>query len=158
MREPSCNLPEATAIGHRITPLCPVSGCGGPMRPAAVMASLDGTGLEALVCSTCGHQGFRATGGIQILFGGRHEHLCIYGPSRLTITVVCSGAALVQFGERGLSPSQVAVSAVSWALLMGQVAGTVHLLLESPVYAPCHEYILQQEAANAVIRRMRVHG
>jgi hypothetical protein len=119
------------------------------------MASLDGTGLETLVCSTCGHQGFRATGEIQILFGGRHEHRCIYGPSRLTITVVCSGAALVNFGERGLCPSQVAISAVSWALLMGQVAGTVHLLLESPVYAPCHEYIIQQQQGmNGLIRRM----
>jgi hypothetical protein len=51
--------------------------------------------------------------GAQILFGGRHEHVCTYGPSRLTITVVCSRAALVRFGKCGLTPSQVAVYAVS---------------------------------------------
>jgi hypothetical protein len=143
MPEQSSNGPEAIAAGRILPAACPISQCAGHMGLNAVMASLEGTGLEALVCSACGHRGFRAKDGVQILFGGRHEHVCSYGPSRLTITIVCSGAALGRFAEWGLSPSQVATAAASWARLMGQVAGTVHLLLESPAFLPCHDYMLR---------------
>lgn len=135
---------DSTATWHTMTLWCPATGCGGHMTVDAVMASLEGTGLEALRCPTCGHRGFRAKEGIQILFGVRHEHVCAYGPSRLTITVVSSGAALVRFGKSGLSPSQLAVYAASWALLCGQLAGTVHLLLESPALSSCYAHFLRQ--------------
>jgi hypothetical protein len=156
MPKQSSDRPEAIAVGRVLPAACPIPGCVGQMKLDVVMASLEGTQLDALVCSTCGHRGFRAKAGVQILFGGRHEHVCIYGPSRLTITVVCSGGALVRFGECGLSPSEVATAAASWALLMGQVAGTLHLLLESPAFAPCREYILRQrQALNAPNSRVQ---
>ena len=111
MPEQSSDRPEPITAGRGLSPACPIPRCAGQMGLNAVMPSLDGTGLEALVCAACGHRGFRAKADVQILFGGRHEHVCSYGPSGLTITVVCSGAALARFGECGLSPSQVATAA-----------------------------------------------
>jgi hypothetical protein len=107
------------------------------------MKSLDGTGLESLACRTCGHRGFRSQGGIQTL-GGRHEHVCSYGPSLLTLTVVFSGAALRLFRDRGLNATEAAVYAAHWTLLSGQVGGTVHLLSETPALARCYEHFCRQ--------------
>ena len=75
-------------------PRCPTVDCAGIMVLDRIMKCLEGTGLEALSCRACGHRGFRSTGGILTLFGGRHEHVCSYGPSMLTLTIVFSGAAL----------------------------------------------------------------
>ncbi len=87
------------------------------------MECLEGTGLAAVSCRACGQRGFRSREGIHTLFGGRHEHVCAYGPSTLTLTIVFSGAALAMFRERGLGPAQAAIYAAQWALLGGQVAG-----------------------------------
>lgn len=139
-------MPESHAMplqsqpqNHIQVPRCPALGCGGGMA-SDPMQCLDGTGLEALRCPACGHRGFQAQDGIRVLFGGRHEHVISYGPSTLTLTIVFSGAALVLFGERGLSPAQAAVYAAQWALLSGQVAGTVHMFLESPALSRCYEH------------------
>ena len=118
---------------------CPALGCVTKMARESLQC-LDGTGLEALRCPACGHRGFQSRDGIRILFGGRHEYVCSYGPSTLTLTIVFSGAALVLFGERGLSPTQAAVYAAQWTLLSGQVAGTVHMFLESPALSRCYEH------------------
>ena len=98
----------------------------------AEMQPLDGTDLESLRCAGCGHRGFRSQRGIHTLLGGRHEQVCSYGPSLLTLTVVFSGAALTLFRDRGLNPTEAAVYAAHWSLLSGQVRGTVHLLSEPP--------------------------
>jgi hypothetical protein len=131
-------LPRFSAL------LCPAVGCEGVMAVEAAMKSLDGTGLESLTCGACGHRGFRSQGGIQTLFGGRHEHVCSYGPSLLTLTVVFSGAALRLFRDRGLNATEAAIYAAHWTLLSGQVGGTVHLLSETPALARCYEHFCQQ--------------
>ena len=125
-------------------PRCPTVDCAGIMVVDRIMKCLEGTGLEALSCRACGHRGFRSIGGIQTLFGGRHEHVCSYGPSMLTLTIVFSGAALTLFRDRGLSPAQSAIYGAYWALLCGQVAGTVHLFLESPSLSRCYEHYRRQ--------------
>ncbi|MEP7153024.1 MAG: hypothetical protein ABI856_15050 [Nitrospira sp.] len=131
-------LPRFSAL------LCPAIDCDGVMAVEPTMKSLDGTGLESLTCAACGHRGFRSQGGIQTLFGGRHEHVCSYGPSLLTLTVVFSGAALRLFRDRGLNPTEAAVYAAHWTLLSGQVGGTVHLLSETPALTRCYEHFCRQ--------------
>ena len=131
-------LPRFSAL------LCPAVSCGGVMASEPAMKSLDGTGLESLTCGACGHRGFRSQGGIQMLFGGRHEHVCSYGPSLLTLTLVFSGAALRLFRDRGLNATEAAVYAAHWALLSGQVGGTVHLLSETPALTQCYEHFCRQ--------------
>ena len=41
----------------------------------------EGTGLVQLQCRICEHHGFRSLEGVHVLFGGRHEYVCGYGPS-----------------------------------------------------------------------------
>jgi hypothetical protein len=125
-----------------LSPRCPALGCGALMT-SDPMRCLDGTGLQSFRCPACGHRGFQAREGIHSLFGGHHEHVCGYGPSRLTLTVVFSGGALVLFAERGLNPSEAAKAVCRWALLCGQVAGTVQMFLESPALAQCYEYLVR---------------
>lgn len=134
---PMLNPPVQQSIA---APRCPAYGCGGEMTPHP-MPVLDGSGLRVWRCSACRHQGFRAEEGLRLLFGGRHEHVCTYGPSALTLTVIFSGAALVLFRERGLSPSQAALYTAQWALLNGQVTGTLQMFLESAMLARSYEYI-----------------
>ncbi len=131
-------LPRFSAL------LCPAVGCPGAMAAEPEMKSLEGTGLESLTCEACGHRGFRSQGGIQTLFGGRHEHVCSYGPSLLTLTVVFSSVALRLFRDRGLNATEAAVYAAHWTLLLGQVGGTVHLLSETPMLARCYEHFCRQ--------------
>ena len=131
-------LPRFSAL------LCPAVGCGGAMVAEPAVKSLDGTGLESLTCEACGHRGFRSQSGIQTLFGGRHEHVCSYGPSLLTLTIVFSSAALRLFRDRGLNATEAAVYAAHWILLSGQVGGTVHLLSETPALARCYEHFSRQ--------------
>ena len=135
---PARPLPRFSAL------LCPAVGCDGKMAVEPDMKSLDGTGLESLKCATCGHRGFRSQGGIQTLFGGRHEHLCSYGPSLLTLTVVFSAAALTLFRNRGLNSTEAAIYAAHWTLLTGQLGGTVHLLSETSGLARCYEHFCRQ--------------
>jgi hypothetical protein len=149
MSEPEV-LPAHQPRGHIIgLPRCPALGCGTIMDRDPLRC-LDGTGLEAFRCPACGHRGFRSKDGIRILFAGQHEHVCSYGPSQLTLTIVFAGAALVLFGERGLSPSQAALYAAEWALLNGQVAGTVHMFLESPALSRCYEHLVRHSTTGAV--------
>ena len=142
---PSHHLPQQVSG----LPRCPALGCGAIMVSDRLRC-LDGTGLEALRCPACGQRGFRSKEGIRILFAGQHEHMCSYGPSQLTLTIIFAGAALVLFGGRGLSPSQAALYAGEWALLNGQVAGTVHMFLESPALSRCYEYLVRHRTTESV--------
>lgn len=144
MPDPDRTPPFARPLPHFSALLCPAAGCDGVMAVEPAMKSLDGTGLESLTCGTCGHRGFRSKDGIQTLFGGRHEHVCSFGPTLLTLTVVFSGAALRLFRDRGLNATEAAVYAAHWALLSGQVGGTVHLLSETPALARCYEHFCRQ--------------
>jgi hypothetical protein len=146
--------PEVSSAHHppervRHLPRCPALGCGAAME-SDPLRCLEGTGLEALRCPACGHRGFHSKGGVRILFAGQHEHVCSYGPSQLTLTIVFAGAALVLFGDRGLSPSQAALYAAEWALLNGQVAGTLYMFLESPALSRCYEYLMRHHTTAAV--------
>jgi hypothetical protein len=153
-------IPEPPLPPEAVTPvlplrpsLCPAVGCSGTMDVETVMECLEGTGLEAVSCRVCGHRGFRSREGIQTLFGGRHEHVCSYGPSPLTLTIVFSGAALALFRNRGLSPAQAAEYAVQWTLLCGQVAGTVHLILETPALGRCYEHFRRHAQVRGLANR-----
>jgi len=108
------------------------------------MKLLNGTGLTSLRCTTCGHNGFRAVDGIRKLFGGQHEHVCSYGPSLLTLTILFSGTALTLFRGLGMNPSEAAIYCAQWALLSGQVAGTVNLLGDASMLVRCHDHLLRE--------------
>lgn len=124
--------------------LCPVANCRGIMTSEQELKLLHGTGLERLCCPVCDHNGFRAVEGIRKLFGGQHEHVCSYGPSLLTLTVLFSGAALALFRDRGFNPTEAALYSAHWALLSGQVAGTVNLLSDTSTRVRCLEYLTRQ--------------
>jgi hypothetical protein len=121
---------------------CPSLGCGAEMHRHPLLC-LEGTGLESLRCPACAHHGFRSQHGIRVLSAGRHDHVCSYGASGLSFKVLFSESALILFGERGLCPSQAASYAAQWALLSGQVAGMLHMFLESPALARCYDYVLR---------------
>jgi hypothetical protein len=101
------------------------------------------TGLECLHCGHCGHRGMKAREGVHLLFGGQHEYVFTYGPSPSSLKIVLSTPALNLFREQGLTPVQLAAHVAEWALLMGQVGGTIRpsgdLVLSS-----CYQYCRQQ--------------
>jgi hypothetical protein len=105
--------------------VCPEPQCRGTMIVTASPPSIGGTGLQAVWCVRCGHQGFVTTEAIIILFGGQHEHVCSYGPSTLTLTVTFSASALRRLRTWGTSPASSAACVTQWALLHGQLKGTV---------------------------------
>ena len=123
--------------------LCPTTNCGQLMA-SDYRAGYDArTGLECLQCGHCGHRGMRAREGLQLLFSGQHEYVFSYGPSLSYLKVVLSTVALNLFSTHGLEPVRLATHVAEWALLMGQVCGTVRpsgdLVLSS-----CYEYCRRQ--------------
>lgn len=135
---------RVTAMLQNITPLCPRLGCDGRMEPDSTMGSMPGTGLQALGCPVCKHRGYRSLEGIRVLFGTRHEHVCSYGPSIQSLTVLFSGAALALFRNEGLCPTQSALYAAHWALLGGQLVGTLRFFPESPAVVHCYTYFQRE--------------
>lgn len=101
--------------------LCPGVSCVGKLELDSRMGSMTAKGLQALVCPVCKHSGYRSLQGIRVLFATRHEHVCNYGPSVQSLTVVFSGAALVSLRDRGLCPTQSATHGCT----MGIVVWTV---------------------------------
>ena len=137
-----------------ITPLCPRLGCDGRMQPDSTMGLIPGTGLQVLRCPICKHRGYRSLEGLRVLFGTRHEHGCTYGPSIQSLTVVFSGAALGFFQKEGLCPTQSALYAAHWALLGGQLVGTLHLFAESPALVQCYTHSQREISAYLSDRTM----
>lgn len=131
---------RVTAMIQNLTPLCPRLGCDGRMEPDSKMGSMSDIGLQALECPVCKHRGYRSLEGIRVLFGTRHEHVCSYGPSIQSLTVLFSAAALALFRNEGLCPTQSALYAAHWALLGGQLVGTLRFFPESPAFAHCYTY------------------
>ena len=117
--------------------LCPRVSCVGKLELDSRMGSMTAKGLQALVCPVCKHSGYRSLQGIRVLFATRHEHVCNYGPSVQSLTVVFSGAALVSLRDRGLCPTQSALMAAQWALLCGQLVGTLRVFPDSPALVHC---------------------
>ncbi len=128
--------------------LCPTTNCGQLMA-SDYRAGYDArTGLECLQCGHCGHRGMRAREGLQLLFSGQHEYVFSYGPSLSYLKVVLSTVALNLFSTHGLEPVRLATHVAEWALLMGQVCGTVRpsgdLVLSS-----CYEYCRRQAVTHS---------
>ena len=128
--------------------LCPTTNCGQLMA-SDYRAGYDArTGLECLQCGHCGHRGMRAREGLQLLFSGQHEYVFSYGPSLSYLKVVLSTVALKLFSTHGLEPVRLATHVAEWALLMGQVCGTVRpsgdLVLSS-----CYEYCRRQAVTHS---------
>ena len=127
---------------------CPTTNCGQLMA-SDYRAGYDArTGLECLQCGHCGHRGMRAREGLQLLFSGQHEYVFSYGPSLSYLKVVLSTVALNLFSTHGLEPVRLATHVAEWALLMGQVCGTVRpsgdLVLSS-----CYEYCRRQAVTHS---------
>ena len=122
---------------------CPTTGCGERMRFDCRAGYDPRTGLECVYCHRCGHQGKKAREGVRLLFAGQHEYVFSYGPSVSSLKIVLSAVALTLFRAQGLAPVQAATHVAEWALLGGQVCGTVrlagHLVLSS-----CYEFCRRQ--------------
>ncbi len=130
--------------------LCPTTNCGRLMTPDYRAGYDARTGLECFHCGHCGHRGMRAREGLQLLFSGQHEYVFSYGPSLSYLKVVLSTVALNLFSTQGLKPVRLATHVAEWALLMGQVCGTVRpsgdLVLSS-----CYEYCRRQAVTQSAL-------
>jgi hypothetical protein len=102
------------------------------------------SGLEALQCGRCGHRGLRAKDGFQVLSTAEHDYLFRYGSSSSFLRVELSSIALDLFGAHGLTPVQMATYVAEWALIMGQVSGTIRLIDNHLALSGCYEYYRRQ--------------
>lgn len=138
-----------TCDGNKML-LCPMTGCGQPMALESPQGYDARTGLEGVWCRRCGHRGVKARDGLQLLFVGQHEYVFSYGPSPSCLKVLLSSAVLNVFSEQGMTPARLATHIAEWALLKGQVCGTVRpsgdLVLSS-----CYEYCRRQTPGGATV-------
>src|SRR5688500_5175301 len=125
-------------------PLCPARNCNGRMQIDSAPRRIQGTGLVRVQCGMCQHGGFRSVEGVQVLFGGRHEYVCGYGPSTTVLTILFSETALSIFLDAYLSPTESALYVAHWTLLRGQVAGAVNILADSPQVFACYEHFCRE--------------
>lgn len=122
---------------------CPTTGCRKAMRfdnPSGYDAR---TGLEYACCDHCGHRGMKAREGVQLLFTAQHDYVFSYGPSLSYLKVVLPTIVLNVFTVQGLTAQQLAAHVAEWALLNGQVCGTVRLAGDF-VLSSCYEYCRRQ--------------
>ncbi|HMZ53924.1 MAG TPA: hypothetical protein PKJ04_03890 [Nitrospira sp.] len=122
---------------------CPTTDCGQTMEPDSRAGYDAVSGLEYLCCPRCRHRGMKARDGVQLLFTGQHEYLFSYGPSLSHLKVVLSTVAINLFRVQGIAPTQLAGHVADWALLTGQVCGTVRFSGDL-VLSSCYEYCRQQ--------------
>lgn len=141
------HAPAIETLFHRFTPHCPLRYCDGMMRIHPETERLRRMGLTQVQCHTCHHRGFRSIDGVQVLFGGRHEYVCGYGPSSSVLTIIFSEAALSLFLDTYLSPTEAARYAAYWALLRGHVAGRVNLIADSPLVSECYGHFCREYEA-----------
>ena len=136
--------PRLDTVLSNTTPLCPVLACGGRMAIESVKKRTKGTGLEQIQCGVCQHRGFRSLGGVHVLFGGRHEYVCGYGPSATVLAICLSETALCCFLDAYLSPTESALYVAHWTLLRGQVAGTVTMDRGSTQFSDCYGHFCRE--------------
>jgi hypothetical protein len=142
------HLQSIDAILRILNPLCPAEGCDGRMQADIAYAGRKARELQALRCPHCAQQGFRSGEGVHVLFGGRHEYVCSYGNSvNDVITVLFSERALGVFLDAYLSPTDSAIYVAHWALLTGQVAGTVTMTAGSPQFSTCYGHFCREQLA-----------
>ena len=135
--------PEPAASSDASRLRCPVQKCEGWLKGSA--ADYDSrTGLESLVCTQCGHRGFRSREGVLLLFRGGLEFKFSYGPSLQTVTVVLSSASVNLWGTHGVNEDQLAKIAAEWALLCGNKIQRVHLGLPAEELADFYLYFCRK--------------
>ncbi|MGZ8384006.1 MAG: hypothetical protein ACXWWE_08360, partial [Nitrospira sp.] len=112
------------------------------------------TSLEGLSCRRCGHRGMKARDGLQLLFARQYEYVFIYGPSLSCLKVLLSTVVVNLFSGEGMTPVRLATHIAEWALLRGQVCGTVRpsgdLVLSS-----CYDYCRRQALAGLTVSSMQ---
>ena len=141
---------KASTILSPPSPLCPAPNCHGHMQTQSTHKRRDATGLQALQCSHCGHRGFRPLAEMYVLFGGRHEHVCCYGPStKHVLTVVFGETALGRFLDVYLSPTESVLYAAYWTLLCGQMKGTVNMVAASYTFSQCYGHFCREYVAHS---------
>ncbi|MBI4000943.1 MAG: hypothetical protein HY348_04075 [Nitrospira defluvii] len=122
---------------------CPINKCDGRLRADA--SGYDSrTGLEPMVCTRCGHRGFRSQEGVILLFRGGYEFKFSYGPSVQTITIVLSSAAVNLWSTHDVTDDQLAKIAAEWALLCGHTSRQVHLGIPAEEFADFYLYFCKQ--------------
>lgn len=133
--------------------LCPMVDCGQPMAFDLRKGYDARTGLEGLWCRRCGHRGMMTRDGLHLLVLGQHEYVFSYGPSLSCLKVLLSSAVLNVFGGQGMTPVRLATHVAEWALLRGQVCGTVRPsgdLVLSSCYDYCRRQMLTDPTASPV--------
>ena len=142
-------LTVGTILSPR-SPLCPAPNCHGHMQTQSTHQGPAATGLQALQCTHCGHRGFRPLAEMYVVFGGRHEHVCCYGPStKHVLNVVFCETALGHFLDAYLSPTESVLYAAYWTLLCGQATGTVNMAAASSTFWQCFGHFSRQYAAHS---------
>ncbi len=132
------------------SPLCPAVDCDGRMQIDSTSKRTKGSGLARVQCGLCQHRGFRSLEGVHVLFGGRHEYVCGYGPSSSILTIRFSESALSLFLDAYLSPTESALYAAHWALLRGHVAGRVNMVAGSPQFTDCYGHFCREYDARSM--------
>ncbi|MDR4480736.1 MAG: hypothetical protein R3B37_13465 [Nitrospira sp.] len=128
-----------SASGAASTLRCPIHKCDGSLNVDA--SGYDPrTGLDSLVCATCGHRGFRSREGVILLFRGGYEFKFSYGPSLHTVTVVLSSASVNLWSTHGVTEDQLAKMAAEWSLLCGKATRRVHLGIPAGEFADFYLY------------------
>ncbi len=132
---------------------CPTTNCSETMQ-LDYRAGYDAvSGLECLYCPRCGHRGMKARDGLQLLFTGQHEYVFSYGPSLSHLKVILSAVAINLFRVQGIHPAQLAGHVADWALLTGQVCGTVRFegdLVLSSCYEYCRQHALSPSGVSSI--------
>lgn len=123
--------------------LCPVNKCGGRLSGEGSGYDAD-SGLEQLVCTACGHRGYRSREGVILLFRGGYEYKFSYGPSLHTITVLLSSTSVNLWGTHGVHQDQLAKIAAEWSLLCGRKNQPVHLGIPAEEFADFYLYFCRQ--------------
>ncbi|MCS6291218.1 MAG: hypothetical protein H8K10_19930 [Nitrospira sp.] len=94
----------------------------------------------------------KARDGVQLLFAGQHEYIFSYGPSLSYLKIALPAVALNLFRTQGVEPVQLATYVAEWALLMGQVCGTVRPsgdLVLSSCYVYCRQQALKRPSVSS---------
>ncbi|GMV50213.1 hypothetical protein FBQ96_02830 [Nitrospirales bacterium NOB] len=131
---------EAEAMeGRASVDRCPVRSCEGRLTVDA-RAYDARTGLDTVVCPSCGHRGFKSREGVLLLFRCGSDYQFSYGPSVKTITVALSSAAVNLWSTHGVSADQLAKMAAEWGLVCGRPSQRVRLRISEPDFADCYLY------------------
>ena len=104
------------------SPICPRALCHREMQPETSRDNAGDdstTGLRRFRCPTCGHIGWVAAGGLQLVFRLAHQYVLTHDLYRSTITVLLPARSIAMCQSYGLDAEGLAKHAAEWALLSG---------------------------------------